>query len=600
MKKKIFAFMACFSMVLGLFGGTTQKANAETLEKVEPGYYDEHIIPDKYNTGVEEGVVLTEVHEEMQLGTVLSDDGGEPPKIQYIDASGYYCINSYSSGTLAAEVLIEGYSFCDFAFKTMNTTRYEDEKVITFKNCVFNGFQHDIHEISKLSFVFENCTFLSGLSGCNMTLNYCRIMGDPGGADGMNPFCNVTVNNCYFHNFPQTNSKGTHTDGVQIAGSTELAPDNIHFNNVRIEIPLLLTDGLATYINAPIMLSLDYNNASDISFRNCIVNGGGYSIYVTEKTYTMEDVVLENIQVGTGRKYGVFYPTVSESATITNVTETDKLYVSSVWKDDEGKVHVVSTNDTLADRELVVATNNGTETFTVESKASAEARGATTTEEVPMDVEFILNAEDVEYLVCYDTEVASENQIRFVNYGTDMVYRNANGEHVTQPDFSTGDMEINFTMTSSEINVTVPLNVLCFIDPNESEGFVHGDAAIVNNSTLPLKFYVQNFSVLSGAYTMLKPEGLAGVGINTTWEELTSAQSAQYLAIGVGAGEDAWYTSTFGNYAWANNISERFELGVIEAAGTAPLTFDARYGRSLKETSQIQLRLLFVAEICGN
>ena len=375
------------------------------------GCRDTVIIPDKYNTGIEAGVELTDVSEGIKINEVNFG----------LHDAGYLFINYYANSSLPTESTVERQKFL-LDVKTTNMPLYTEEKTIIFKNCEFtNGFQHDYHEISKVSIVFENCKFGATVSGSNMTFNKCSFSNAAGG-DGLNPFCNVEVNDCYFYGFAQTNDSGTHTDGVQIAGSTHLAPKDINFNNVRFELPVLTVDGLTTYINAPIMVKLDYNDASDISFKNCIVNGGGYSIYANEMDYTLTNVFFENIQIGAGRKYGQFYPGDSDGVTTTNVIDTEKLYVSSVWKDDTGKVHIITTNDTAADRTLTVVTNKETTTHNIECKATAEANGATTTEEIPIDVEIILDNTDIDYVVCYDTEVSEENQIRFVEFSSAQGY----------------------------------------------------------------------------------------------------------------------------------------------------------------------------------
>ena len=430
MKKRLLSALLCFCMALSLCTVSTPvaEARAEEMELVTEGYYDTHVIPDRYNTGVEDDITLTEVHEEVRVGTVMSDDGGELPWIQYRTNEGDYVINYYKNSNLASEVLIEGYKFGDFEINTTNIVKYTESKVITFKNCEFNGFGHDIHELSKLSFVFENCTFTNCVAGSNMVFSRCKFVGGSGGADALNPYGNVEVNNCYFYSFPQTNTNGTHTDGVQIAGNNDLAPTNIHFGNTRMEMPVLQRNG--GYINAPLMVSLDYNDASDISFNDCIINGGGYSIYAAEKEFSLTNTTFTNISVGAGRLYGQVYPSVGEDVVMTNIYETEKLYVSSVWKDDAGKVHVITTNDTAADRTLVIATDTGVEEHVIECKATAEAKGATATEEIPIDVEIILD--NAEYVVCYDTSVSAENQIRFVNFGTNQIYRKSDGTHISQ------------------------------------------------------------------------------------------------------------------------------------------------------------------------
>lgn len=61
---------------------------------------------------------------------------------------------------------------------------------------------------------------------------------------------------------------------MQIYGYDELDVTNIHFTNCRIEAPAIPIANNMSYVNACLMVELEYSNAKDISFDNCIINEG--------------------------------------------------------------------------------------------------------------------------------------------------------------------------------------------------------------------------------------------------------------------------------------------------------------------------------------
>ncbi|MBP3543891.1 MAG: leucine-rich repeat protein [Lachnospiraceae bacterium] len=82
-------------------------------------------------------------------------------------------------------------------------------------------------------------------------------------------------------------------------------------------------------------------------FRNCIVNGGGYSIYAAGKSkdFSFDNVGFDGISFGAAEMYGIAYPSAEWDVKMSNLQLTDSLYIGSVWKDEEG-THFSVTNDT--------------------------------------------------------------------------------------------------------------------------------------------------------------------------------------------------------------------------------------------------------------
>lgn len=57
--KKLLSMLTVLCLVCGLFAtcGAVETVHAEEMTLIEPGYYDEHVIPDKYNTGCDESAL---------------------------------------------------------------------------------------------------------------------------------------------------------------------------------------------------------------------------------------------------------------------------------------------------------------------------------------------------------------------------------------------------------------------------------------------------------------------------------------------------------------------------------------------------------------
>lgn len=241
----------------------------------------------------------------------------------------------------------------------------------------------------------------------------------------MNPFRNITVIDSYFCGFPQWNADGTHTDAMQVYGKADIDAVNILFSNCRIEIPVIKEEGRNVLINACLMVALEYSNAQNFLFEDCIINGGGYSIYATDHNgqWKLNNVIFRNISIGRGRLYGSIYPYIADGVTFDNVYDTEQLYVASVWKDSLGKIHLSVTNDTAEDRTLLVVTENGKQEFTIPCKTTSVTAGAKEYYDLAIDMEIVPADAGSDWVVCYDGEETAENQIRFVNWGYSEVYR---------------------------------------------------------------------------------------------------------------------------------------------------------------------------------
>lgn len=488
MKKNIISTILCIFCCISLMPMAVRAEEVSSLGYTHTN--DDYIvIPDKYNTGVDASVNLIPFTEDTVVeGTVLSDDGGNAPAFQYrTDITYYNVINYYMNGNLATKSMVEGYDFSERRLITTNVGNYSEPKTIIFKNCKFHEFSSGY---GNLYFVFENCTFTGIVEGSNMTLNKCYI--ETQSTDALHTGNNFFVNDTFVANiFPIPTDTGKHVDGVQIFGDGVVGCSNIHFNNVRFAAPDFYYDGSSlTYVNAAIMLSMRQSDCDDISFENIVIDMGGhtFAIYNDDMEEWIEtNIVYRNVRVSDNYAPNkIFYHTFIEDTIVENVVSNSKLYVSSVWKDENNKTHIICTNHSTTDRTLKVVTNIGEYSFDIDRSPTQtellndEFYRTYTYEDMPYDVEFIIN-EDIDYLVCYDTSVLEENQIRYVNYSEGPLTRPENPNNGVAED---GNIRFEANI-ASYFEVVIPNSFSLKDLENTLEFTVSGD--IAGNKKLTIK-----------------------------------------------------------------------------------------------------------------
>lgn len=372
---------------------------------------DKKVIPDKYNTGVSGKL------KKVKLGENI--DG-----VQFTAASGntknsldFY----YSNQKIKGIITLKNYDFSQYPVVCYNAGKVDRTIKVIFVNCKFSFFSTD-RECTKVSYEFKNCDF-NNFGGSNAYFDRCRF-GESYN-DGLNPFQKVTVKNSFFSDLGSEKSdRVLHSDGTQIYGWSGITAKEIFYKNCRFEIPQVAPEGSKAGVNACIMLQMEYSGAESIKFEDCILNGGGYSIYAhtINKKYPLKNIVFKNIQVGGAKTYGSIYPDVSSGVTFENAGETSSLYVGSVWKE-KGKTHLSVTNDTCRKRELLVITDQGKFRYTIAACKNGKQMDETDTyDTMPFDKEIVI-PKKCKYLICYDnTFPGAAKQIRFVNWQKKKVY----------------------------------------------------------------------------------------------------------------------------------------------------------------------------------
>ncbi len=370
-------------------------------------------IPDKHSTGIYSDSSLTSAEYNATYSGITVISGGD----------GTFIINfaKASNQSIPEVVTISNIDFSSHNIRINNEDSIKTQHTIRFVNCQFYRFYTTLSD-SNIDLYFENCTFVSFV-GCNATFERCQFRGDC--YDGMNPFLNIQVNNCYFldKSNPETEENvGHHTDGTQIYGTKDLDVQNIHFYNTRFEIPQLAYGTKITRINAPIMLQLQYSSGNNLTFTDCHLNGGGYSVYCWCKTegLSLTNVKFKNISIGCHHLYGKLYPLSIQTVDYSELYDTKLLYATSVRiKDNIPYIYV--TNDTNSRRTVLIRTDKGDIVHLIEPCPTYKEVSSTTRfDDFPFDVEFELPS-DIKWVACFDVTSGKNELLCFVNITGDPV-----------------------------------------------------------------------------------------------------------------------------------------------------------------------------------
>ena len=385
---------------------------------VLPDRQDINVIPDKYNTGCRGE--LTKVTGSMNVGGLeLKESSGTV-------VFDFFYRNKDASGTY----IIENYDFSDYDLIFNSEAKVTGKKIdVYFKNCRFNTVSTMRPASDVFTYSYYNCTF-SKFSGSNSCFTRCKFGGSY--KDGILPFSNVTVCDSYFSDFASNDpaGNGKHSDGTQMYGYSDSMVQNVLFSNCRFEIPAVKTTQSSAAVNACIMLSLEYNDAYNIRIEDCILNGGGYTIYAGKKNpeLKMSEVYFSNIKIGDAKLFGNIYPSVDENVKMSNVENQDSLYVSSVWNDGL-KTHVIVSNDTSRERVLRVVTGTCSKDYTIGSCLGGKTLRYDVVdvpfEDFPFDIDISVDS-TADYVICFDVTDGYERKIRYVSFDGKPTYYDYN------------------------------------------------------------------------------------------------------------------------------------------------------------------------------
>ena len=358
------------------------------------GYRDNVIIPDKYNTGCRGEL------------TSMADFFGS----YYKEGSTMYITSSLQN---ALGTVYENINFTNVV--NLNKTNL---KPMTFRNCRFNNTApYAVNTgpnflTNDIEVVFENCEFSGQTSACvqptaKFKMINCKIHDM--GSDGGKVFDNGSYENCYFYNIGMID--GAHADGIQITSTN----NNFSIINCRFDIPSYT--GYSS--NSGIFFILEGDSYNSV-IKDCVMTGGNYTFYYgrkdVESGVAIEGNVVNNIIIGCSYRYGILNDN-SNSFDHNEVKAANKLFVSSVYKEN-GKIKLLVTNYTNTERVLKLVTDSGITSVTIPAcPLCNDGLAYTTLSDFPFDIEIEV---DGNYIVCYDTEISEENQIRYVTFAEDI------------------------------------------------------------------------------------------------------------------------------------------------------------------------------------
>lgn len=377
---------------------------------------DRAVVPDKYNCGVQ--------------GSLTTVTAGETVNgVKFKESSGKSVMEfGYGNKDISGTVVFENLDFSGNDMGFYNEDKVDRDIKVVFKNCKFAQIKTS-ESASRMQYVFENCT-LQSFYGCNAVFDRC-LFGDSY-RDAIIPFQNVTVNNCLVRNMATAEGgAGIHSDGTQMFGHKNAEVKNVAFTNCRFEVPAVQTGKNSASVNACIMVQLEYNNGENITFTDCKINGGGYSIYAraTRPELSLKNVVFTDVEVGCAKLFKTVYSDVSPAVVFENLKDADALYVGTVWQE-AGATHFSVSNDTNQDRTLVIYTEGQNYTFTIPKCPDGKNLYADF-EEYPFDLDICI-PETSRYAVCFDETGGQYTQLRFVNWGGQEVYLKAEPEEAEE------------------------------------------------------------------------------------------------------------------------------------------------------------------------
>lgn len=386
------------------------------MSYIQQQYRDTVIIPDRHNTGCDSSLLTPTITSPGWMQNVYWKlyNSGETLGIDFANAN--------NTSLIGTTIIISNIDFSAIDVKTFGMNSVDSDTKIIFNNCKFAHVTLDYAE--HLSYELNNSSAeMASIS--NIIINNCYFGGTY--YDGLRPFYNVTINNSYIADLCHwCITEEYHSDGVQIYGMTGVDAEDIIFNNCRFEVVSFPVEyggkQSVAYVNACIMVQLEASNGNNIQFNNCMVNGGNYTCYSRAVGgHTLSNALFDKCSFGYSGTQNLFYPYDPNETTIRDCVRTNKLYVSSVWKDLNNECHILVTNDTLSDRLLKIRTNKGIKTFLIPHSFTQKIGYEKYAPEeyasfwdYPIDIEY--NIGNVDWLVCYDDSIHPENQIRYVNF----------------------------------------------------------------------------------------------------------------------------------------------------------------------------------------
>lgn len=382
---------------LDIFGETAKSIDDTEKKDIYPIIkdYDSRIeniavIPDKHNTGADLTKDMVSPERYVKKGFLEKRDQDYLLKLQD---------KPYDQ----EHIIFENVYFEDLPIYLANNNDERPEGTIEFINCYFKKGVNLTTTVQK-KLIFRNCDFLNKTTvAANAEFYSCKFYEAQG--DALQIAFNVKVQDCYIYDNGRGDPVEHHSDGIQIAGFGNVDAHNIKIDNVRIEMPRVAPHYGQ---NSAMIIKMDLANGYDMEFKNMILNGGAFTVYVVPTKFELKNLSFENLQIGSHAEYGPLYSNQSTGQTdgwlgqkVVDSGTQEKVYVSSVIKKDN-EIVFYATNETLEKREIRVETNKGEKSIIVPPVLTVEEAQKNRATYDDMNIDLKYKADGSEWIKIYD------------------------------------------------------------------------------------------------------------------------------------------------------------------------------------------------------
>ena len=148
------------------------------------------------------------------------------------------------------------------------------------------------------------------------------------------------------------------------------------------------------------------------------------------------------------------------------------------------------------------------------------------------------------------------------------------------------------------MNVTIPLNVDIYINPNEEDGFLYGAIEVQNHTKAPVVVSIKDFYAGSIPFrTCIAPYELPN---GLSWNNMSVTQTKQFFSLGIKPityNNKTWEEEYVYDYVYVKENFLQTRLGVIGGEQTAYLGLRSFYGKAFTEEKWFQFSATFVVEL---
>lgn len=391
LSEKVFQNSKRTSLDIRTEGTNVKIKNVEPIIKdYDNRTQNESIIPDKYNTGADLTKKMVTPEYYVKKGFLEKREKD-------------YLLKLQSKPYDQEHITFRNVYFEDLPIYLANNNDKSSEGKIEFINCYFKQGVNLTTTVQK-KLIFRNCDFLNqSVVAANVDFYSCKFYESHG--DALQIAYNVRVQDCYIYDNGRGNPEKYHSDGIQIAGFGNTDAHNIRIDNVRIEMPRV-----APYYgqNSALIVKMDLANGYDMEFKNMVLNGGAFTVYIVPTKFELKDLHFENLHIGTHSLYGPLYSNKGTGQidgwlgqSVINTGEQKKVYVSSVINQ-KGKITFYATNETKRERDIRVETSEGEQVILVPPVLTVEEAKNAKASYDEMNIDLKYQVDQADWIKIYD------------------------------------------------------------------------------------------------------------------------------------------------------------------------------------------------------